>query len=202
MQNKCWHYLFEVASLRGCVEPELSHPLWNAFKRSARQAGLETSILKLTVISNFGHGSFNNGDHHFTRREVMEEYLNNQTDEWFECQAENWAFDKGTQMESDWVPTAADWLESPALTTRGLFAAWLQCLWICSLGHYVAHAVCAQTSSVPALADCSTRHEATCPRRDGPRVCNAEDENEEAERFPELVSGLKQPAFSLSQPRQ
>ena len=130
VQCKCWHYLFDVASLRGCVEPELAHPLWNSFKRSLRQADLDTSMLKLTVIANFGHGSFNNCDRHFTRLEVMQDYLSSQTDEWFECQADKWAFDNGIPMDSEWVPSATDWLESPALTNRGLFATWLQCvLW-------------------------------------------------------------------------
>ena len=112
------------------MEPELAHPLWNSFKRSLRQADLDTSMLKLTVIANFGHGSFNNCDRHFTRLEVMQDYLSSQTDEWFECQADKWAFDKGIPMDSEWVPSATDWLESPALTNRGLFATWLQCvLW-------------------------------------------------------------------------
>ena len=35
-QFKAYHFLFSHVGVRGCAEPELSHPLWNSYKRALR----------------------------------------------------------------------------------------------------------------------------------------------------------------------
>lgn len=33
---KAYHYIFSFLGARGVAEPELSHPLWNAYKRALK----------------------------------------------------------------------------------------------------------------------------------------------------------------------
>ena len=95
VQTKVWHYLFEKKTkVRGLGEGELAHPLRNAYKRAFKDVGLDTSVPKLTVLSNFGHCSFTNGDKPFTRREYFQAYLERQNEDWFSELSDNIAFDR------------------------------------------------------------------------------------------------------------
>ena len=131
-QTKAWNYLAEVAGLRCLVEPELCHPLWNAFKRSVRYAGLETSVLKLTVLCNHSHGAFLSGERYHTRQEIVGDFLAAQGDEFFLDVAESLAFDRGESYDPDQVPDRfREWMDSPAIARRGLFVTqrhYFQCI--------------------------------------------------------------------------
>ena len=72
VQGKAWNFLLEVGAIRGMMEPEMAHPWWNSYKRAAKQTGLDSSILKLTILCNHPHGSFQNGDRFFTRRDLAD----------------------------------------------------------------------------------------------------------------------------------
>ena len=55
----------------GNCEPELAHPLWNSMKRSVAEAGLQERCLKLSIVSNFKHGSWPSGDKRLKLREAL-----------------------------------------------------------------------------------------------------------------------------------
>ena len=125
VQTKAWNYLFEKAKVRGLVEGELAHPLWNAYKRAIKDADLDTSVLKLTILSNFGHGSYTNGDKLFTRREYLQKYLERQNDDWYSELADNIAFDRHLWGEhltpNDLDALFSDFIEADTIARRGRF---------------------------------------------------------------------------------
>jgi hypothetical protein len=119
VQNKAWHYIFEVVGARGVVEPELAHPKWNGFKRALRSAKLEFSALKLTICCNFNHGAFLSGDKLADKREYMAEYLSTQDAEYYAEKSELIAFDRGEEACPEMVPVMlADMMSSKSMTNR------------------------------------------------------------------------------------
>ena len=124
MQTKAWHYTFEILRVRGFVEGELAHLCWNCFKRAIKDASMDTSILKLTILSNFGHGSFTNGDKTFLRREYLANFIQHHASEDFLTSlAEDLASDRGI---SGLTPDEASgilegFMESKTIGTRGKF---------------------------------------------------------------------------------
>ncbi|CAE7230600.1 unnamed protein product [Symbiodinium microadriaticum] len=129
-QTKAWNYLAEVAGLRCLVEPELCHPLWNAFKRSVRYAGLETSVLKLTVLCNHSHGAFLSGERYHTWQEIVGDFLAAQAHDFFLDVVESLAFDRGESYDPDQVPDRfREWMDSPAIARRGLPVSVVEFAW-------------------------------------------------------------------------
>ena len=134
VQTKAWHYAFEILRVRGFVEGELAHPCWNCFKRAVKDASMDTSVLKLTVLSNFGHGSFTNGDKtyqnaastwqtsynigptegHTPRRGISKVKENHCSD----LQEE---FEASQEARYEWHP-ADGWIDARTIGTRGRFA--------------------------------------------------------------------------------
>lgn len=124
VQTKSWMFLFDICRVRGLLEAELAHPLWNGYRRACKDSMLEGSVLRLTVLTNFPHGAWVSGDRYFHRKEMLEAFLRNQTAEWFEDIAENIAIDRGEPVQADSVPDSfEDWLTSPSITNRGIFVA-------------------------------------------------------------------------------
>lgn len=124
IQTKAWNYLFEVIGLRGMVEPELSHPKWNGFKKALKTADLEYSALRLTICSNFNHGAFKSGDKLHSKMESLQQYLSHQPEEYFEEQAELICFDRNEPVEPSAAKLALeDWMEAPSIKNRLKFVA-------------------------------------------------------------------------------
>jgi hypothetical protein len=122
VQTKGWNIAIEQLSLRAFVEPELAHPLWNGFKRALRQADLEFSTLKLTVVANFNHGSFSSGDKLYTKMDALRAWLELQTPEFFEEKAELVSFDRGEEHDADQTALALEeWMQAPLIKNRGAF---------------------------------------------------------------------------------
>ena len=78
-QGKAWSYLFRQCKVRGAVEPEVGHPLYNAQKNAINDWGERGSILKLTHICNYNHGAFLSGDRLLTRHEAFSKWLSKQS---------------------------------------------------------------------------------------------------------------------------
>ena len=131
VQTKAWNYFFEVLRLRGLVEGEMAHPLWNCFKRSFRDVGLDTSVLKLTILANFGHGSFTNGDKTFVRREFLSNYMQKTaTEDMLATLAENLSFDRGISdfafSPEDVAAMLDSFMDAKTIGTRGKFVAFFK----------------------------------------------------------------------------
>ena len=122
-QTKAWRYLFSELKIRGDVEPELAHPLWNSFKRSLTGSGLQESALKLSICCNYSHGSFLSGDHYEQKREALQAYLETKDREWMD----DLAADLGLEADGDGDPllTLEDVMKSGAVRRRGKFETYL-----------------------------------------------------------------------------
>lgn len=125
-QFKCYHWLFGHVGVRGVAEPELAHPAWNSYKRALRHAGLEMDAMKLTLISNYGHGSFKSGDRMYTRQQYVKAWLDKKQVDYFESVAEEIALDRGHHHvdAADARVSMSDFLESPLISRRGGYAPW------------------------------------------------------------------------------
>ena len=86
--------MFDRLQIRGDLEPELAHLQWNSVKKAMKAVLADGSdfteaLLKLSIISNFGHGSFLTAEHGYRRREALLEYLQQQPPEFFETLMED-----------------------------------------------------------------------------------------------------------------
>jgi hypothetical protein len=108
----------------GMVEPELSHPKWNGFKKALKASGLEYSALKLTIACNYNHGSFQSGDKQHVKCDALRAYLSSQPPEYYAEQAEQIAFDRCQSVDAAMAKASLeDWMETPLIKNRGRFAA-------------------------------------------------------------------------------
>lgn len=76
-QTKAWRWAFSHLRVRGDLEAELAHSLWNSMKAALRitladGADLHTSLLKLSIACNHSHGSFLSGDRAVRMRECLQ----------------------------------------------------------------------------------------------------------------------------------
>ena len=83
-QGKAWSYLFRQCKIRGAMEPEICHPLYNAQKNAINDWGERGSILKLTHICNYNHGAFLSGDRLLTRQEAFGTWLSKQSEDYLQ----------------------------------------------------------------------------------------------------------------------
>lgn len=82
--------------------------------------------MKLTIISNYGHGSFGSGDRHLTRQEHVKSWLAKRDQWYFETTAEEIALDRGElglDTESAHL-CMSDFLDADSIRTRGGFVIW------------------------------------------------------------------------------
>lgn len=97
-QGKAWSYLFRQCKVRGAVEPEICHPLYNAQKNAINDWGEKGAILKLTHICNYNHGDFLSGNRKFTRSEAFEAWLEKQSDSYLDELTEKISEDMGQDV--------------------------------------------------------------------------------------------------------
>jgi hypothetical protein len=108
------------------VEPELAHPYWNAYKGATKEVNKTIACLKLTIISNFNHGSFVSGDRMYTKREVFGQWLRGKDHDYFADIAEEIAMDREENINQDTaILYMNDFMESPAIAKRLEFESWL-----------------------------------------------------------------------------
>ena len=48
-QHKAWNYALDKLALCGFCESEVSHPMWNAFKKAVSHSKLSIPMMKLTI---------------------------------------------------------------------------------------------------------------------------------------------------------
>jgi hypothetical protein len=125
-QGKGWLYLFKACKLRGALEPEICHPLWNPFKNAIDDVeGMKESALKLTHVCNYNHGSFKSGDRGFTKREIFADYLSKQPDEYYDMLQEEIAscLGIGNPEEAESLRWQFnEFMQAPCIAKRNIFA--------------------------------------------------------------------------------
>ena len=119
-QTKSWRFLFSRCKIRGDLESELAHPYWNAFKRALVDADLQESSLELSICANFSHGSFLSGDKHAKQREVLSDFMSQQSDCWFDDIATELGLHEEDPSSSGLL-YASDVLNSGGIRRRGKF---------------------------------------------------------------------------------
>ena len=65
-RTRAWRYLFGIVKVRGDLEGDSSHSLWNTMKAGLKTtipngSDLWTSMLKLSICANYSHGAFLSG---------------------------------------------------------------------------------------------------------------------------------------------
>ena len=82
--------------------------------------------MKLTIIANYGHGSFGSGDRHLTRQEHLQSWLSKRDQAYYETIADEISLDRG-QLGLDTEGARlcmSDFLEANSIKTRGGFVIW------------------------------------------------------------------------------
>ena len=110
--------------MRGGIEPELSHPKWNAFRWALDHSGLGVSVLKLTIIANYNHGAFKSGDRLYVKQEVFKKWLSAKPESYFQDLQEEIANDRQEDISdsSTTYDMLNDYMNSPVITNRMEFA--------------------------------------------------------------------------------
>ena len=128
LQNRAIHFMFSFVGLRGAITPEVSHPKWNSFKRACSSAGLDYDLLRLTLASNYGHGTRITGERRADRQQYLHNYLLKQTLQYFldlkeEIMLDRQMPDDSTELDPQLL--LEEFLECPSIKRKG---AYVPCL--------------------------------------------------------------------------
>lgn len=113
--------------LRLAVAPECFHFKWNAFKRAIDHSNLQFDMMRLTVASNYPHGTKLTGERGTLRKQMLQSFLAKQDEQYYEDISEEIALDRG--ITNDGVGQDAcrllleDFLETPSIRKRGDYAS-------------------------------------------------------------------------------
>lgn len=129
-QTKAWRYIFRTLKVRGELEGDLAHSLWNCFKNAlmkvdlADGSDLQTCKLKLTIACNFAHGAFRSGDKRIKMKECLSDFLKKQDSDWWQTFCEDLAEDRGFQREENSpLELLEDVISSRSIASKGRYVA-------------------------------------------------------------------------------
>ena len=126
-QTKAWRWAFSHLRVRGDLEAELAHSLWNSMKAALRitlpdKADLHTSLLKLSIACNHSHGSFLSGDRAIRMRECLQEWLQRKDENWFAEFTEDMGRGRADCTNETPLVTFDEIMNSHLIKSKGRFA--------------------------------------------------------------------------------
>ena len=125
VQNKALHFLSSFVGLRMAITPEVCHPKWNAFKRACEHSENNNhfDLMRLSIAANYGHGTKLHGERATNRQLMLEHFLRNQTDDWFDDISAEIALDRGIVVHNsdECRFLLEDFLECDSIRKRGDF---------------------------------------------------------------------------------
>ena len=129
-QTKAWRWIFTRLRVRGDLEAELAHSLWNGMKAALRitlpdTSSLQTSLLKLTICCNHSHGAFLSGDRGVRMKECLQDWLLERNLEWWESFREDMRC-VPTGRVTNPVLSLEELMNSNLIRNKGRFVASLQ----------------------------------------------------------------------------
>jgi hypothetical protein len=109
VQFRALNLLFGPLGVRGCPQPECSHPQWNDYCRAVESSGLNGTSMKCTIVANYGAGPYLEGKNLTTMRQGSEDLMSKVSGKWLEEASESIAFDRGLPHCR---ATAEDWTDA------------------------------------------------------------------------------------------
>lgn len=100
-------YLLAAKGVRILPTPETSHPMWNDFLNAIKAAGLQSTLLKATLLANFSHGPFSSGANQLKLSEAGAHLMDIAPNGFLEEMNEHIARDRGEDFSNvtpdEWV---------------------------------------------------------------------------------------------------
>lgn len=121
--------MFRNLKVRGDLEPDLAHSLWNTFRGAFKGTELpdgsdfQTAMLKLTIAANYAHGAYRSGDKHLRMKSALEVFLSRQNSTWWENFSEDMAQNRQvSREEGSPVELLDNIMNSQSVRAKGLYA--------------------------------------------------------------------------------
>ena len=110
MGFKALYVLAGPLQLRILPTPESSHPMWNDFINATTAANLKSTLLKCTLLVNWGQGPFGSGTHQCRLSEAATHLMEVAPDWYLEEMNDNIAADRGIAngagvSRAEWINT-------------------------------------------------------------------------------------------------